>query len=367
MPSNPKILFILPTTSQPRYHKRINAAYDAGFDVHVAAFTRGYYNLNKLPNCITQFYELPEIQDGNYLRRIPKLVSSIGKIKSASKQNDFTAFYTFSHDILLSSVTCRKQLVIHEIGDLRTAERSRSSHLLRLSEKILFRVPKHIVLTSKRFLDKIPISPQQHCRITILENLLDKYFAQLPPPPQNVGKGKKIRIGVIGLLRYTTIFPLIDFVQNHRDKYTLSIWGDGPLADTISLKCSETPDVTVYNGPFKSPEDLPRIYSNIDINYVVYDNTQINVQLALPNKLYESQYFGVPLLAAPNTALATEAINRGIGFELEGTDYKSISKFFQSISIDQLSDRQLQSFRVTDRLSLIDRSEEFFTKVIASI
>ena len=48
-----------------------------------------------------------------------------------------------------------------------------------------------------------------------------------------------------------------------------------------------------------NPDDLERIYGSIDLNYVVYGGdpkSEIGVRLAIPNKLYESIFFQVPLV-----------------------------------------------------------------------
>ena len=56
------------------------------------------------------------------------------------------------------------------------------------------------------------------------------------------------------------------------------------------------------------------IYEAIDISYVVYDNRRPNVRMALPNKLYEAPYFGVPIVVANNTYLSERVreLNSGL-------------------------------------------------------
>jgi succinoglycan biosynthesis protein ExoL len=121
----------------------------------------------------------------------------------------------------------------------------------------------------------------------------------------------KVKIGLIGLLRYEKpIRWLINFVNNHSSDYELHCFGDGPFKSIVEESSNKN---IYYHGSYKAHEQLEMIYKSIDLNFVVYDNNSKNVQLAIPNKLYESIYFCKPILVAKDTCLEKEVLNLKVG------------------------------------------------------
>ena len=99
--------------------------------------------------------------------------------------------------------------------------------------------------------------------------------------------------------------------------YTLHVFGDGDLGSLIS----GNERVYLY-GPFSNPGDLIKIYDSIDILLINYDSADANVQLALPNKLYEAMLFQKPIICTKHTFLAdvVEAKNIGVSSLLNKND-----------------------------------------------
>src|SRR5690606_36062673 len=89
-------------------------------------------------------------------------------------------------------------------------------------------------------------------------------------------------------------------------------------------------------GPFRNPDDLGKIYDNLDVSYFVYDNTETNVRLAIPNKLYESMYFGVPGIVAASTTLAERVQQLGVGFVVDPSKGDFVGRWLETVSIDDI-------------------------------
>src|SRR5690606_14794762 len=99
----------------------------------------------------------------------------------------------------------------------------------------------------------------------------------------------KITIGLLGVLRYERVIDLlISFVKQYEEKYNLIIYGkpSGRYDDDYLSYLDANHTNITWNGMYNNPEDLEKIYSKIDINFVVYDNAFNNVRIAIPNKLY---------------------------------------------------------------------------------
>src|SRR5690606_17442720 len=70
-------------------------------------------------------------------------------------------------------------------------------------------------------------------------------------------------------------------------------------------------------------------YQQIHVNIIVYDSTSRNVQLALPNKLYESLAFMRPIVCASNCALSERVQELEVGVSADSSNLeKSIDLIF---------------------------------------
>jgi glycosyltransferase involved in cell wall biosynthesis len=145
-------------------------------------------------------------------------------------------------------------------------------------------------------------------------------------------------------------------------KCRLDIWGDGPLKERL-LESAEGFDNIRYHGSYVYPDALPQIYSETDVSFVVYDNTDINVRLALPNKLYESAYFGIPMIVATETQLWTQAKEKGIGFAVRPGDVDELRNTFAKLDKQVLRDMQKKALSRINSSQLVEDGNKLFLKL----
>lgn len=353
---------ICPLSSQPRIIKRATYLNDLG-KLEVLGFQRKVYEQNKFPNYIA-YQSLGYVDDGKYLKRVFTLLKALFFIRKRVNKN--TVFYALSIDCLLLARLAGIKRGIYEIGDLRSCEKPES--LSSKLERFFISRLGGVVITSDYFYSEYfrHYKSTENSNFCIIKNKLHSAILNSPRELKNIQGEKKIKIGLIGLLRYEKpIRWLIDFVKNNQDKYELHCYGDGPLRALVEHEHNKNGPINYY-GSFKSPEDLPKIYKNIDLNFVVYDSKSKNVQLALPNKLYESIYFCVPILAAKNTSLANEIEKLGVG---ESVSLCSEKQFGDDIR--QLSDEKMKVFansasKIEPSL-LIDDTEKKLRNLLATI
>jgi glycosyltransferase involved in cell wall biosynthesis len=167
----------------------------------------------------------------------------------------------------------------------------------------------------------------------------------------------KIKIGLIGSLMFKESLKKIrDFIIKNKN-FELHIYGDGLYGMFNDI------ENVFYHGRFKSPEDLSDIYSNIDINVILYDTTNNNVKLALPNKLYESIAFLKPIICSDNVALSEIVVRDGIGEiaindDLASAIYKIISNYdFYIHNMKLLDSSRYICFEQSEIFELINRAE----------
>lgn len=331
------ILFILPVSSQPRFSKRIQTYLDQDISVTVASFERDYFEKNKLPDNIN-YYSLGKIKNKSYVKRIPRLLSSLKKLLSLSKGKEVV--FIFSPDILILLYNfLSKEKLYFEIGDIRKAS---NNNFIAKSYDLVYgkalRKCKKIFVTSEDFKSfinkkyKIELN-----KINIIENKLpSKFFPLQNRIPFVHLENKRFTIGIIGLLRYQNIINFLKTSKNQYNKFDIRIFGDGPLKKEI-LDYVDGNRVQ-YFGQFKNPDDLPAIYEQIDLSFTMYDSRDKNVQMALPNKLYESIYFKRPILVSTNTFLEKNVRAFDIGFSwdqskmVELVEYLNSEKFIKSFN-----------------------------------
>lgn len=307
------IVVITPTPSHPRFQKRISALSKLS-DIIVFSFKRGLYEVNAIQSGI-KVVDLGLIPNRNYIKRIFPLIMAVYLLfKNLPRGYKTIQFYTFSIDCLLLAKLVGIKVGFFEVGDLHIL--STTNKWFRSFEKIILGHIKGLVLTSKEYLNQYYKSLIRHNgkpTVFIIENRLPPSLKpyRIRNKTEMIVRKTPIIIGLIGLLRYEIpIIRLLNYVNENPELVVLKIFGDGPCKQLISEHLSE---IIQFYGSFKNPDELPKIYNEIDLNYVVYDNRFLNVKLAIPNKLYESAFFQVPLICSPNTYLSRLTKEWGIG------------------------------------------------------
>jgi len=319
-----KIFVLCPTLTQPRFHKRVSQLAEI-FDVNVSGFSRGLYEVNSFPERFT-VNSLGKVRDGNYLQRVLVLLRAVLILRRMVKQanTDEQYFYTFGLDGLIIARLSGLKVGFYEIGDIRF-KRSRGN-IFSFLENFLSRYLEAVVVTSPGFISEVKKSGPDIdvLPFEVIENKLPPHLMR--PKLNNAMddvKGK-IKIGVIGFLRYEKpLRKILSFVLEHKDRYELHCWGDGPCK--VLFENHPSSNVAFY-GSFKNPERLEDIYSRIDLNYTVYGGNpadEIGVRLALPNKLYESIFYYVPILCREATEVGRVAVGLGVGAMIAENDFDS--------------------------------------------
>jgi succinoglycan biosynthesis protein ExoL len=328
-----QLIIITPTSTQPRFRKRIESFLQENKKVKVFSFKRKHQIINDFGEKFSVEY-LAEIEDGKYFKRLYKLFVSFLKLrKNISKEADI---YVFGLDLAFFGVLFLKNRnLILEIGDIRKSNNTLINYLSAQIESFVFKNINQLVVTSPGFKNYYS-ARYPDIAITIkLNKIYREYlpFYELRSNLKLKDKNKnKITIGIIGLLRYKTILQVLDRYANS-EQFDFLVIGDGALVDEIiNIKANNI----YYYGAFKNPDDLNIIYTAIDFNFVVYNSKDINVQLALPNKLYESIYFNIPIIVSKDTFLWKEVEKNCIGICVDDSSDEINFNFENSLTIENL-------------------------------
>ena len=351
-----KIVFILPSLSHPRHHKRIHALKNK-YQIEVFAFDRGVYNINALDGI--EVGVLGEIENNKYWSRILNYKKVYSLIKRKRKKG--VMFYFFSLDFaFIGSLLLKRNSYLYEIGDFTYSKLN--NFIFKLFFKMDIGVIKRsyvTVLTSEGFLNylvekgiKIPKN-----KFLVLPNKMTYDILDFDRNRDEVNKKKGLRFGFVGILRFpNTILRFIKLIAEKYPEYTFIYYGDGGLKEEY-LELTEMYPNIEYGGSFKNPDDLKRIYNDFDLHLACYDkSTGLNQKIAEPNKLYESIYFGTPIIATKGTFLGNRVKELGIGYRIDASNNNSIIKFLESLNLKELNSFKKNMLEIPNSDLIIDHS-----------
>jgi succinoglycan biosynthesis protein ExoL len=229
-----------------------------------------------------------------------------------------------------------KVQIIYEVSDLHSIiiDKHRSitkkviGKMLFMLDKFMCKFVKLVIVTSIFFIDEyfskfvpkkkllfIPNSPE--------EGIFDEF------EKKTTGV---FTVGFIGYVRYKHQLEMLIRVSQKCDINVL-IAGTGTDYQYLFDKYNSYPNVIFY-GPYQYEKEIKRIYGMVDCVYSVYDTSLRNVQVALPNKLYESILCELPILVAKNTKLADLVTKWGVGVEVSDTDENELMETILKLKCD---------------------------------
>lgn len=299
MSSLKQLVFVSSAIQHPRHQKRI-AALSQAFDVFVVYTTRSQYakNIESFTHPEEKTCNLGHVQNRKYHLRIIYFF----RLWLLLFRRPEKVVYCTSLEATIAALLARKKAIL-ELGDLHQLGRFKKFY--QWIDKVILKRIKMLVLTSPYFLTGYyeKINSKIAEKTVIVEN---KVTLAMKESIDNYRKREaafqldlaKIKLGLIGAIRYKNELEVIRKLLLERDDLELHIYGDGDTSvfEDLGNKC-------INHGVFRNPQDLESIYQNVDIVLILYSSTNASVRLALPNKLYESIGFGRPILCSDDTRL----------------------------------------------------------------
>lgn len=331
------LIVLAQSLEQPRIVKRINQKAKEYGSVHVYGFTRNVHSVQNHKvleeNANVTVNVAGKLKNGEYIKRIFVFLGLLWTlyVKYGFRKKNV---YVFGLDLRIFSFFLLNAKVDYEISDIVWLYDGRTKRRIFSSiDHFLAKRSRKVVFTSKSFYSKYYTKSVNENQLVVAENKLETYGKVRPIESMPVDK---IRIAYIGAFRYTEIIERLIQVVFKNNDLVLNFYGgthDG-LIEKIEGATKANANI-YYHGPFKNPDDLEKIYGENNLNFVVYNNTQENEQVAMPNKFYESGFFNVPIVCATGTYVGERVLEQGMGWTID-IDYDSISEFLNSMTIREL-------------------------------
>lgn len=357
---NQKVVFFV-TNLTPRPNRRIQEFVDAGFNCDVFCMSHSedivspryevtYLNENKLSNI-------------SYLKRMMLFSRQIGEVLTRYDKTT-TLYYFFSFNTAF--VTLGKKLrFVYEESDM-LFDRFKSSFLRRLMIRLNCQIiskSKITVFTSEGFAhfyygEKIPQN------IIFVPNKVDKRCLDLPIIKKQDTDFNHLKFGFAGSLRYETLRNFADVLIKNFPSAQFDFYGRNSDFSGMAIQDLKKTGRVFFHGTFINPDDLPRIYSQLDFVVATYDVSGINPRYAEPNKLYEAIFFRTPIIVSRDSFLEHKVKEFGVGFSVNALDNSDIVSQVAAITPDVYK-TFVSNLESIEKESVITSNEELIQRVKA--
>jgi succinoglycan biosynthesis protein ExoL len=305
--------------------RRVRAFEDDGLSVTGFMMRRGEIQPTEWKNI-----DLGQTADGAFLQRIRQVFA--GAAEAAARREELAAadvIFARNLDMLACAFLAKRKArldtpVVYESLDIHRllCRQDPIGRMLRWLEGRLLRRTRGLVVSSPAFLKNHfeRYYPGQY-RAFLLENRLAAGADYGPrPAPKMPVEGRPLRLGWVGVLRCQRSLDLLcALADRFPDMLEIHLHGV-PARKEIPVfepEVSKHPNM-IYHGRYKSPEDLSKLYSGLDMVWAGdFMEAGFNSVWLLPNRVYEGGYYCVPAIAPAGTQTAEWISERQGGFVID--------------------------------------------------
>lgn len=318
-----RILFFTTALEHTTFRKTARMLAKEATHVHLIGFTR-----NNFPVCDDELSSesIGTLEHGNYFKRLFILLRSMIFLRKKAKE--FNVIYTFTLDTLLISRMAflfMPKTYIYHIQDIRSIffGNSLKSRLARLLEGKLLRKVSVLVVSSKDYFTGYFAKRYQFPRskTVVIENKLPDYLNLSDTKPSF--DNTKITIGYFGVMRCFRSWEILkNLALNNPDSFDLYLRGKPMAVPDISEQISTINNI-VYDGLYKSPDELEDLYRRVDIVWAAYPYSgphEGNWKYARTIRFYEACAFQKPVIVQKGTPQAKDVERYNIGLVLDMND-----------------------------------------------
>ena len=298
-----------------------------GAEVKVAGFTRVAVAPRHIEGC--EASSLGRTRDGHLLTRVGSVAMVAARLKRLQDVLDGCQLVLARNlEMLLLGSMARKRYaadaaLVFECLDIHRLllRDGLPGRLLRAMESRLVKGADLIMTSSPRFVSEYFKPRHPTVPIRLIENkVLLPDFGSVRPEQDARRAGPPWKIGWFGMLRCRRSFDILASVarQCGGDLEVVIAGRPSPneFPDFEGL-VARSPHVT-FTGPYRFDE-LPAMYDSVHFCWAVdYFEQGLNSTWLLPNRIYESAFFGAVPIAVEGVETARWLADKRIGLTLEG-------------------------------------------------
>lgn len=337
-----RILYLVHDLDDPATGRRVSMLETGGAVVDLAGFRRGTAPLARPARVLAQTY------NGRFVQRAWSAAQVLRHAKQIAQGDAPDVILVRSLEMLPLAQRVRtlfghgrRPRLIYEVLDVHRlmVGTGAVSSAMRFVERRLCRNVDRVVVSSMRFRDEYLHRYQQIGSVPILvENKFwDPSQAETAPPasPLKCPADRPLTIGWFGILRCAASLRCLDEVCRRADGRIKLVLRGKPALDSIPgfHRIVQANPHIAFLGPYTYPDDLPHIYGEIDIAWLIDRmDAGANSDWLLPNRLYESGAHGVVPLALQGTETGHYLSRAGLGLLVSALDADHVSACLDGVN-----------------------------------
>lgn len=357
-----KIIFILTSSVNPNSLKRIDEFVLRGYNVRAYGFKRDVDVPNRSKYVDVEILGSYK-NDLSYYKRSSIIYKGIKRVLLETKGQD-CIYYLIGLDIAMFFRLQSKRTYIFEEADL-VHTNIKMTFIKNIYEGIDKSIIKHSLISvfrSEGFV-KYHFGNDVPGNVCVIANRLNVRVADFEVFPKHEIDLDYLKIGYIGFIRYKSILNFAKVFCQAFPQHEFHFYGtytsEGNERAFGVLKEFKN---CYFHGSFKSPDDLNRIYSEIDLVLSTYDVSSENVRYAEPNKIYEAIYFETPIVVSSGTFLAEKVKRLGIGYDIDAMNEREIIDLINNLTPEGLQVKA-ENARHIDKREVLNINDDFFEKL----
>lgn len=317
-----KITFLLAFSPNPRMTKRIRALKEENSIYLIYWRRHSEYLWGGSWNDVRYKEIYISSRPGEVLKRVAKTIMFATLSLKEIKRENPDCIYLQNLDMLFVAylykhIWRKKIKLIYEIADIhpfliqpaRTMIGKITQNSLRKFEGFLCKDIYLLVNTSEKYYERYYRKFIPESKLLVFPNVPDeKLFLNYRKKTGGI-----FTIGFIGAIQFKQELKLL-IKAAEEIQVRVRIAGS-EVGNEIEL-LSKNQNV-YYHGKYNYDKEIAQLYSAIDCVFAVYNSEDWNVQIALPNKLYEAILCELPIIVAKNTYLSEVVEELGIGISVE--------------------------------------------------
>jgi succinoglycan biosynthesis protein ExoL len=317
----------------------------AGFSVEAIAFERKFHK-GRTPTCTVTV--VGRVEHGRYFRRFGAIFRALPAIRQKLRRSQLV--YASGVDMAFVCILAGWGLyrpTVLEIGDVRDVQTAKSlmGWIARRIDRWVASNCSLLVATARDFID---VYYRTWLRVStpsmIIENKLDissrRTFvssADICVKPKR--PSSRLRIGYFGILRWRESWDTLrSLAELWPDRFEVVIAGHPIDPPDLPEQIERYPNIR-YLGEFRSPDDLPALYSSVDLIWAVYPEIGLddwNLRWARTNRFYESCHFRTPIISRAGCKDAEEVRRLDIGLIVGSSDFTTVAEQLRRLTPEDL-------------------------------
>jgi succinoglycan biosynthesis protein ExoL len=329
-----KILYLVHDLDDPATGRRRSMLQAGGAEVTLVGFRRGTRPLRQPATVLGQTY------NGKFVQRAWSALRVLTQAKAILRSGQPDAILVRSFEMLplarkIQSLCPpgQRPRIVYEVLDVHRLMLgdSPAAATLRAVERRLCRNVDRVIVSSMRFNDEyLHRYDQIGSPPLLVENKVwDPTRADTPPStaaaPQTAPG--TITIGWFGILRCAQSLRCLDALCHHGEGRIKLVLRGRPALESVPdfhATVQQNPHLS-FHGAYSYPDDLPHIYGEVDIAWLVDRmDAGANSDWLLPNRLYESGAHGAVPMALEQTETGQYLKRAGLGLLLPNLEPQSV-------------------------------------------